>query len=184
VNFPLNEKIQNLLQKQYPYHSSPLKKNDFWSINVYSKSAISNLDTFYVGDLPNLEGEILLENENLPIRFVSAYILPPLGNNNFQDHLDRLSNTRRSKTSPFVVFGDFNVAGWYDEIQDFRDKTELMDSRRGYMPAVGSLLSYPVDHIFFSDQLKCVDFDVIQSNTDQIGIVGTYQLDENFLSGL
>jgi len=164
-----------------------LKKNDFWSINIYSKASIEKLDTFYVGDLPNLEGEILLENENMPIRFVSTYMLPPfsdLGANTFQDHLDRLVNTRRSMTAPFVVFGDFNVAGWYDEIQDFRDKTDLMDSRRGYMPAVGSLLSYPVDHIFFSSQLKCVDFEIIQSSTDQVGIVGTYQLDENFLSGL
>lgn len=183
VSYPLNEKIHGLLQDKYPYRSAPLKKNDFWSLNVYSKSPIANLDTFYVGDLPNLQGEITLDNEELPINFVSTYMLPPfsdlLGNENFHDHLDLLASKRRSMTTPFVVFGDFNVAGWYDEIQDFREKAALMDSRRGYMPAVGSLFSYPVDHIFFSEQLKCVDFEVIQSvSADQFGIVGTYQINE------
>ncbi len=182
VDFPLNERVVEIFSERYPYRSSPMKKNDFWSINVFSKLPFSGLDTFYFGDIPNIHGAITLAQEQQPIYFISSYVLPPFsdqqGNDDFKGHLDYISGRRRSMAAPYFVFGDFNVAGWYDEIRDFRDQTELMDSRRGYMPAVNNLLSYPVDHIFFSDQLKCVGFEMIETTAfDHIGIVGTYQLD-------
>ena len=180
VNFPLQGQVNSHFVRSYPYQTGPMKKNDFWSINVWSQTPIINLDTFYVGDMPNLHGSILIENDAPPIHFISTYVLPPfsdqLGSNDFNAHLEQIGNRRRSMDAPYVVFGDFNVAGWYDEIQDFRERIELMDSRRGYMPAVNSIFSYPVDHIFFSEQLECIGFEVLETpSSGQIGIVGTYQ---------
>ena len=189
VNFQLNERIEEIFGDKYPYRSSPMKKNDFWSIYVFSKVPMTSLDTFYVGDIPNLHGTISMEQDGPPIQFISSYILPPfsdqLGNDAFQKHLDEIASFRDSTTIPYFVFGDFNVAGWYDEIHDFREQAALMDSRRGYMPAVSNPFSFPVDHIFFSEQLKCVDFDIIKTPAStSIGIVGTYQLNDTYLSGL
>jgi len=189
VNFQLNDRIASIFNARYPYRSSPMKKNDFWSIGVYSKQPLMALDTFYFGDIPNLHGTMTMEQEGQPIQFISSYVLPPfsnqLGIDQFKNHLDKIASFRDSRTIPYFVFGDFNVAGWYDEIHDFRERASLMDSRRGYMPAVSNPFSYPVDHIFFSEQLKCVDFDIIKTPTSEsIGILGTYQFDDEFLSGL
>lgn len=186
VDFPLNEQIANIFAEKYPYRSSPMKKNDFWSINVFSKEPMVALDTFYYGDMPNLYGSINMSSEQQSINFVSTYILPPfsdqLGNDNFKGHLDSIANFRTSEDTPYFVFGDFNVAGWYDEIQDFREQAGLLDSRRGYMPAVTNLFSYPVDHIFFSEHLKCVGFEIIESaSSSAVGIMGSYQLDDTYL---
>jgi len=189
VNFQLNERLERVFEERYPYRSSPMKKNDFWSISIFSKKPLTLLDTFYVGDMPNLHGVMSLEAEEQQVHFISSYLLPPFsdqqGSEAFRNHLDQIAVKRHSREVPYLVLGDFNVAGWYDEIHDFREKAGLMDSRRGYMPAVSSPFSYPVDHIFFSEQLKCVGFDIIKTPTSEsIGIVGTYQLDDTFLSGL
>ena len=186
VNFQLNDRIKEVFSDRYPYHSSPMKKDDFWSINVFSKKPLASIDTFYIGNIPNLHGAMSLEQEEQPIHFISSYILQPeLGDEDFQRHLDQIVLARKSKSIPYLVFGDFNVAGWYDEIYNFKEQAGLMDSRRGYMPAVSNPFSFPVDHIFFSEQLKCVDFDIINTPTSySIGIVGTYQLKDSFLSDL
>ncbi|MBT8218375.1 MAG: endonuclease/exonuclease/phosphatase family protein [Bacteroidia bacterium] len=188
VNFSLNERIQDIFSQDYPYMTRPMKENDFWSVAVMSKSAFQGLDTFYYDGIPNIHAKITLDNENRPIHIISAYLLPPFTDplgNSFQEHLDIIASKRRSLTDPYLVFGDFNVAGWYDEILDFREQAQLMDSRRGYMPAVNNLFGYPVDHIFYSDQLKCIGFEIIKDQDSQeIGILGTYQFDEEFLSGL
>lgn len=188
VNFSLNDKISEIFQEKYPYITSPMKDNDFWSVSILSKSEFQDLDTFYFNGIPNIHASILIHEENRAINIISSYLLPPFTDqlvDSYQSHLNLISSERRSLSDPYLVFGDFNVAGWYDEILDFREHTQLMDSRRGYMPAVNNFFGYPIDHIFYSDQLKCIGFDIIKDkNSQHIGILGTYQFDDEFLSGI
>lgn len=189
VNLPLNAEVENAFKAQYPYISAPMKRNDFWSIVMMSKKPFKGLDTTYINNIPHLQGGITLDGEEQPVYFMSAYALPPFnqqsGGRALDLHLAEITSQRVPMDLPYIVVGDFNVAGWFDEMQDFREQNALLDSRRGYMPAVTNFFSYPIDHIFFSEQLKCVAFDIIKNvDAEHIGIVGTYQLSDSYLTSL
>ena len=63
---------------------------------------------------------------------------------------------------------------WTQEIRDFRSNANLNNSRRDISQ---SNLRVPYDHIFFSNDLQCVEFSELKSeNQNYLGITGTYQI--------
>jgi endonuclease/exonuclease/phosphatase (EEP) superfamily protein YafD len=107
----------------------------------------------------------------------SSYILPPFRQSNTKtsiNHLKTISDKINTSPNPSLVFGDFNMVYWADEILEFRSNASLSNSRR---EANISLTRQSFDHMFFSKELECTVFEeILDQNGKHIGIVGSYQI--------
>ena len=80
---------------------------------------------------------------------------------------------------PTLVVGEFNAVSWSEQIMAFLNKTGLMESRTGFMPTSVSgnisIWDLPLDHIFYSGEFVCKNFQNIEGRVGQhLGILGTY----------
>ena len=95
-------------------------------------------------------------------------------------HLHEMSQYLKSVDGPVLAIGDFNAVPWNDDIQLLQATAELKDSRKGLAPTFpswGWFLQVPIDYIFHSDDLACVQFETIKStSSDHFGIVGAYEV--------
>ncbi len=167
----LNDSLSGL----YPYHHS-LIDIGIYGMAIYSRYELEHTDTFYYQDIPNLR-TCLKANGN-PLCLVSIHTEPALNSfslKRLREHLTTAAKELNQMETPVLVFGDFNAVAWSDELQVFMDSTGLMESRKGFMTS-GIPLGVPLDHIFYSRQLRCNDFFILKSPiTRHLGIIGTYQ---------
>jgi len=153
-------------------HSYKMTRVDPFGMAIFSTKSIS-VKTFNYQKFPNLV--VTIDNELGGIDIISSYIpsVYPDPNSKREDHLELLINTVNSLENPVIALGDYNEVYWNKELTRFTNKTKLNNSRRS------TALSYfkPYDHIFFSNELECVQFDEIyDQEQNHLGIVGTYQL--------
>lgn len=162
------------LREKYPYDTT-IVRLDFHGVALYSKFPFTRVDTFHYKDIPNLAGCIHHDSLNQDIYFISSHTVPPISLSAYDDinkHLLRISEFVATINKPLLTLGDYQVMPWSNEIVRFRQRASLNDSRRD-MPAS----YFPYDHIFYSDELDCINFRSIGNNvTDHIGILGEYQL--------
>jgi len=84
---------------------------------------------------------------------------------------------------PVITLGDFGLPSWSEEIKEFKFRNNLVDSRRDIGPSAVNkpilLFKIPIDHIFYSKEIECTGFHVIDgTSTNHLGILGKYQLKE------
>ena len=169
------------LSPSYPYYYSNAELGLF-GMAVFSKYPFSNIDTFRYKEIPHLFGTLALNDEH-KVRFISIHPFPALNNYYYErlkEHLGYVAQYCKEIVDPLIVLGDYHAVIWSDEVQDFRQSTRLNDSRRGLMPTFphGSLTFHeqPIDHIFYSKELDCLEFKTISSHqTTHLGIVGQFQ---------
>ncbi len=166
--------IQTRLKEKYPYQNI-LVRIDPYGMCLISKIPFTRSDTFNYNNIPNLMTTVSMGDQNLNI--LSSYIVPKLGkssNTGNKGHLDLISDKIMSSKNPVISLGDFNMVYWQNEIRDFRKNAKLENSRRDFTP-LGFRI--PHDHIFYSDQLECTQFNEINNdNSNHFGILGTFQL--------
>ncbi len=147
---------------------------DPYGMAVYSKKPMIRKDTFNFKDVPNLRLEFVIEGKKLSL--LSSYILPPVNNKsrlNVQEHFNLLSDKIKNIKAPLIALGDYNLVPWSNEVRNLRDETKLKVSRR---TIAVSRFQIPYDHILFSSELECIDFEEIEDDqTNHIGIFGRYQ---------
>ena len=112
------------------------------------------------------------------VHILTSYVLPPfatISNYETRDHLNLLAEKIRQIDNPKLSIGEFNMVYWSNEIREFREKSNLKNSRRN-VPL--NSFEVPYNHMFYSNGLECVFFQELRGNDqNRIGIVGTYQLD-------
>lgn len=175
--------LQQELQNNYPFHYMTHHVNIF-GLAIYSKNELLSIDTFSYRNIPNIIGQMVIENYQDPIYFISTLTTPPASYKDYTQltkHLQKVGERCNTINGPLLTFGDYNAVPWSDEIQDFRDQTHLLDSRRGFMPTYpdGALNFFwtPIDHIFFSNHFNCLSFGTISGETSRhLGIQGVFQL--------
>ncbi len=164
--------LSTMLMIKYPY-SHKMMRVDPFGMAIFSKKPFKNINTFMYEDIPNL---VLSINNGLQdIDIVSSYIplFYPNPKMNRKDHLDKVTAAISVSNNPVIVMGDYSRVYWQGEMVQFRNESKLNNSRRS--TALSS--PNPYDHIFYSDELECVQFDEIrESNQNHIGITGTYQI--------
>ncbi len=170
----LNEEFADL----YPYHSCIVRSDPF-GLAIYSKHPLQ-LDTFFFEDLPNLAGSFRPDPVSPDISFIASYITPPLytqAYEQFKSHLKTISNyALDNSVPPILTIGDYHAPAWWNEIQGFRSTLHLNDSRRSAVVSQKGIFETPVDYIFHSTMLRCVDFSEINlDGGGHVGIMGTYQ---------
>jgi len=177
--------IEEKLLNSYP-NSISLPRIDVYGLKVISKYPIISCDTFYYEEIPILKFNIQ-KNKSL-FSVVTAYFPPPINKaarETDTEELNLIAAHLRKNTDPTIVAGVFNMVPWSQEIQQFKDQTELIDTRSGYIPSMdkssGGIFGKPVTHIFYNRFLECTNFNISRADNDEYGIEAFFQLQDNDL---
>lgn len=169
-NFILQEKLKT----HYPYNMS-IVRIDPYGMAMYSKENFTSMDTFMFDNKPNLQAELLIDNKTISV--FGSYIVPEITKSSTlqtREHLDMISYKIRDKQSPVIALGDYNMVYWANAISRFRDKAQVIHSRRDVSE---DGLKPPYDHIFFTTDMECTKFENINDlQENHIGILGVYQI--------
>ena len=164
--------LSSMLMISYPY-SHKMMRVDPFGMAIFSKKTFKNITTFLYNDIPNLV--VTVDNEFQDIDIVSSYVplFYPVPQMNREDHLAEVTKAIEGCNNPVIVLGDYSKVYWQGEMIEFKNRSNLNNSRRS--TALSS--PNPYDHIFYSNDLECVQFyEIIESNQSHIGIMGTYQI--------
>lgn len=152
-----------------------------YGMAVYSRYPFIDLDTFRYRQIPNIIGAVNVPTSEKSINFIISHTSPAFNvadYHHLKKHLDLIASYCEGVEEPIITLGDYNAVLWSNEIQNFREKSLLNDSRRGFRTAAASemFLEIPEDYIFFSDHFNCLQFETLTSETsNHLGIKGTYQ---------
>lgn len=170
------------LNLDYPFHFTNPSLGLF-GMTLFSKNAFTYIDTIRYQEIPNVIGGIALD-EDVTVNFICSHTLPALNYRYYsrlKEHLHKISEYCNRTARPILTFGDYHSVPWSNEIAEFRSNTNLSDSRRGFTPTFphgsSTVFEVPIDHIFFSDEFRCLSFSTVSSlYTTHMGIQGTFQL--------
>ena len=173
--------LEDQMTEMYPFHMAiPSLGND--GIGVYSKYPFSSIDTFQCGKMPNIVGSVTVNGAE-DFYFISSLTSPSNTSaqaKQVEEHLKMIRQECLAMNSPLIIFGEYHLAPWSDGIQGFRETCKLQDARAGFSTTYPhgylDLFEIPTDHIFFSEDFKCIGFHTISGETSKhIGIVGSFQ---------
>jgi endonuclease/exonuclease/phosphatase (EEP) superfamily protein YafD len=172
INPDVAQLLKSELHETYPHKVIVHRMEDFLGVGIFSKLPFLKIDTFYNGDRPNLCVDIKCAQQDIAI--VSSYVYPELSiadRPDVRDHFKKIESYVQSKSCPVITVGDYNQLQFSNYLKDFKRSSLLNDSRRFHF------FDNPTDHIFFSSQFDCVEFQTISNRyTNHLGIKGSYQL--------
>jgi endonuclease/exonuclease/phosphatase family metal-dependent hydrolase len=174
---------ETLLQDSFA-HSHPFNHTmldiGLYGMSVFSKFKLVDIDTLYFNEIPNLSGQVEVDKNSFS--FLSVHTQPALdefSKKRLHEHLGLIEKKAARTEGPMLVIGEFNAVSWSDQIKVFLNQTNLMESRTGFMPTSISgkisIWDLPLDHIFYSGEFICTNFQNIEGELGQhLGILGTY----------
>ncbi len=182
VNSKWADSLIKGLEARYPYRLIKTIDDRFCGIAVFSRFPLSNIHIIDYGVTPNIIGKIEIEDGNF-IDFICAHPQSPtryfkykIRNKHFRQMAAYLENIN----GPVIALGDFNAVPWDKNIMDFKRKTKMQDSRKSYVATWPNLFNFgliPIDYIFHSNEIACLDFKSISgTSSDHFGIVGEYRV--------
>ncbi len=172
-----------LQHSRYP-HQVLLPRADPLGKAILSKYPIVKRDTLTYAQVPLLAGTIRLENQD-EVKLMVCNFLPPLTLSSYSKlnlFLDSLSNHLLHESKPVVLAANLNVIPWSKELRNFREKSNLVASRRDNNEGVVKsnvleFLNAPQNEIYFNSGVDCSLFAVLKdSRNDPFGLLGKYQL--------
>lgn len=174
------EEMTDCMEENYPFMVA-VPDTSFHGLAVFSKFPIHSVDTFQFNGKPNMIGRIKTKEGYL--HFLSTHTIPAEDEESYNklvSHLDLVSSMIQDIDEPLITLGEYNAVSWSEEIQNFKLVSGLNDSRKGASPGYpnGSIniLEVPVDHIFFSKHLDCLEFKTLDTEASRhLGIMGIYQ---------
>ena len=174
------QSLANGLVDAYPHYRIEAREDAF-GLAVFSKTPLTEVDTFQMEGIPNLSGTLEWKGES--IRFFTSHLKSPLNYDNFQArnrHMEALADHVERVDGPVLVIGDFNTVPWDASLLAFRKDTNLIDSRKDLSATYPSGLSFariPIDYIFHSEEMRCEGFATLPAtSSDHLGIVGVYSI--------
>lgn len=167
--------------KEYPYSEILPCDLTMQGIAVFSKLPLCNVRVIYFQNMPNIAGDILLEEGN--VHFIASHLTSPITYSAFKcrnRHLQDIANYLNSIEGPKIALGDYNAVPWDVMIKNFKVKTGLSDSRSSLVPTFPSRIKFlqiPIDYIFHCNQITCIHFNSLQpTSSDHLGVIGYYQI--------
>jgi len=173
--------FEKYMSEHYKFRHSMIRIDPF-GMSIYSKKAITKVDTVTIQETPHLITNLKLTDDE-SVTLISTYLLPPVSSQSQEivsQSLIELSNVVQKIPDPILHVGDFNLTYWSDIIMDFRLTAALSNSRRDI-----NITSFkiPYDHIFYSKDMECIQFNEVKNHSDEhVGILGTYQFKQKFES--
>lgn len=173
------EALKKGLGSTYPYWHV-ITRDDNFGIAMFSKFEMQNTQTKYFSDLPSIVTTVKMPFGSL--HWVSSHVLPPKNNEWYHrrnNDLIKISRYMKGKTGYRLAVGDYNAVSWSPVIRQFKKTAHLLDSRREFSPSYPAwswLLGVPIDHIFHSSNIQCLNFGTTTTTpSDHWGIVGEYK---------
>ena len=169
-----NKYLLNNLKSKYP-HTLSINQFDPDAKLVFSKYDFLEKDTFYLSGHPQLD--VIIQVENIPVNILFTYVLPysMIGENaGNQYQLEDLTDYIKTKEKiPLMIVGEFNQVYWAKQVRTFLYETKLNNARRSVSFAVRN----PLDHIFYSKQLRCLHLgEIFDNNSNHIGVEGDFKM--------
>lgn len=149
------------LQRKYPYRLHYRK-----GLSVWSTSPPTWIDTFLLKGQPVVKADIIFDGN--PIHLMAVQ-LQEAQNYREQDLMERRLKALEEESwnlgRPRILSGTWGAVSWAPELVEFRNSLGLKNSRKrgNYNSPTGNIpiLDIPFDHIFFSKELLCLDFQSI-----------------------
>lgn len=169
-------KLMDGMEQEYPYFA--ISEHKVHGIAIFSKYPIENLKTYNWTGEPNLTGNIVYNDKK--VHFVTTHTLSPRSPQRYQnrnEHLTKLAEYVKNIDGPVLAIGDFNAVPWNQYIVKIKESTDLVDSRKSIASTYPANypLGLPIDYIFHSDELSCINFEAIEAKgSDHKGIIGEY----------
>ncbi len=180
MTFDWENALDTSLKEKYPYKYLVARNNSF-GIGIFSKTKLFSCETIWFQGIPYISGKFEINNKT--IQFLCVHTIPPTSKYAFairNNEIKNITNYLKINNIPKVVIGDFNAVSWSPTIKNFRANLHLKDSRKTFSPsypAWNKLLMIPIDHIFYTKEIKCLSFNTISNtSSDHYGIVGEYRL--------
>jgi len=168
------------LSETYPFAFFTGGKCGIQGLAVFSKYPMKNVQSIRLAGMPNIEGEIQFADSS--IRFVTSHTRSPITYTRYlqrNTHLKVLAAYLNTIEGPVIAIGDFNAVPWDTSILEFKKRSRLQDSRKKITPTFPSFLKFlgiPIDYIFHSKELSCLDFRSIDgTSSDHLGVIGYYK---------
>jgi endonuclease/exonuclease/phosphatase (EEP) superfamily protein YafD len=173
--------LDTVLKKIYPYSMSDLSLKGF-GMAVYSKYPLIESKLIIQHDFPLLTGIIQVQGKEF--QFISATTSSPKNEKGYTEQLKQfkiIGNYVDTISLPLLVMGDMNAVPWSEQIENFQKETKLKDSRKDLSSTFpsNSIIQVPIDYIFHSKDLLCVDFRTLKpTSSNHLGIIGYYKFEE------
>jgi endonuclease/exonuclease/phosphatase (EEP) superfamily protein YafD len=146
-----------------------------------SKQPLFNANISFHGGLPNIEADMIFND--VVTHIITSHTSSPISRNklkNRNEHLLDLQKHVALLDSPTLVIGDFNTVPWDKKLMAFKQKSELIDSRKSYestFPSYFGFMGIPIDYIFHTKEISCTSFETLQiEGSDHLGIIGEYAI--------
>lgn len=182
VSADWGNELEQLLAKEYPYyHVVTDEQHASRGLAVFSKYPLKDVQTIYWDGMPNIAGDLLVQNE--AIHFIASHTQSPRNKGRYQhrnQHIRRIARYINTIDRPVLAIGDYNVVPWNPIIRELTNATELQHSHTGWEPTFPAHLrgiGVPIDYIFHSPELHCRKFKALPaSGSDHRGVLGEYLL--------
>ena len=176
------QRLKDSLQSDY-LHQYTFMDIRMLGMGIFAKKELQINDPIYHDGLASPCGWIQVGTADERLHFVSTNTLPALTDNSFQElrkHLTTLALHLDTLNMPVIALGDFNAAPWSNIIREFELETQMKDSRDGFMSSFTagstSFFGAPLNHIFYSDELRCKGFETVRSPTSAFSAIkGLYE---------
>ncbi len=167
------QKALKPLEKDYP-HLTKIPQDNLYGMHFYSKLKTKNLQIKYLvsKNIPSIETDLILDCGK-SIKLFCLHPKPPSPteaetSTNRDAELLIVGKKARKSDRPTIVFGDLNDVAWSNSTKLFRKISKLLDPRVGRgnfstFHAKYSLLRWPLDHLFHSDDFLLNKIKVLPS---------------------
>ena len=158
--------VQALREIEADYSENIIEaRADNFGVAIYSKYPLTDSEVLTWGGagLPSIKTKLLFDGNEVSI--IATHPLPPIGKLPSllrNDQLSAIAEHVSNFPGELIVLGDFNVTMWSSVMQQFEEKSELVNARRGFgilptWPSFMPLLLIPIDHCFVSSSIEVVE---------------------------
>lgn len=188
LSTPLADRITKELQTSHPFASVHPQDPGNFGIGLWSRFPLRDDHSFIFNRDWNPSVEATVECPTGSIHIVATHPVPPMNRNLFEtrnEHMSMLARhvttaRTRNPSTPIILAGDLNTTPWSPFYHQFLIESALHSSAtgRGLTPTWYRYQAFPfgivIDHILFSDELQCIDRQVLPDmGSDHRAVVAT-----------
>ncbi len=173
--------LEKNLATAYPYYHIVPGSGRGEGIAIFSRYPLSGVETIVWENRPNIAGNIEVGDSS--IHFLASHTISPVTLQRFHQrkrHLQQITRYLEKQEQPVLAIGDYNIVPWNRNIAKLKKQAQVADSRKGRQATFPSFLGrwgIPIDYIFHSDELNCLNFGTISgTGSDHLGVMGAYQI--------
>ncbi len=170
------------LSEEYPHFQIVQHPDQSQGLAIFSKYPLADLAYHDWSGTANLSGKVIVGDEE--VNFLSLHTRSPMTKVKWKirnEHINEAADFIAQQEGEFLVLGDFNTVPWDAQLNKFRRKTDLIDSRRKLTPTFPSwgpsyIAQIPIDYIFHSEGIRCESLDSIKLTSDHNAVMGEFQI--------